>query len=391
MRLRVWGKRKEDSGGAASAAAGPARRGRKQAAAPRKGAATKAVTGTPISLAAGGAAPSASAPKPAATPASAAAVPAKGAAAAAKPVPSTVSPAPPTAPAAPASAAGTGQRVRRKRKVAPPAATPRQALVSLGEQIRAARRRARPTERVGWVLFRDDVRRGRIIDLAGLALLVALTVALATSTDYQVQSVSVVNSTALTATQAAQLTGVVGMNIFLVDPAQVAARLRRAPFIKDAQVETRLPGQVLIHVSERRPNVVWVLIDNTPYLISDDGVVISQATTLEGYVVVYDKDTVPGTLHLGDHLERQDVITVAQQLYMKLPGPSGLHISQMEYQVAGGVTVVTDTGRRVRFGDGTALDTKIRVVTALVQDMAAQHRDWHLIDVRAPDRVAVTP
>ncbi|HMA35694.1 MAG TPA: cell division protein FtsQ/DivIB, partial [Chloroflexia bacterium] len=156
-----------------------------------------------------------------------------------------------------------------------------------------------------------------------------------------------------------------------------------------ASVETALPGQVTIRVSERRPNVVWVLIDNTPYLISDDGIIVSQATTLQGYVVVYDRDTPPGTLHLGAPLERQDVIDVAQRLYMRLPGASGLRISQMDYQVAGGVTVVTDTGGRVRFGDGADLETKIRVTAALVKQLADEHTSWHLLDVRAPDRVSV--
>jgi len=279
----------------------------------------------------------------------------------------------------------------RRKKAAPPPPTARQALRALGDEIRASRARARATQRVGWGLFRDDVRRGRIIDLAGLALLVAVAVSIAGSPDYQVQQVTVVNAKAITSEQAARITGIIGTNIFMVDPAQVATRLRQSPFVKGATVETALPGQVIIRVDERRPNVVWVLADNTPYLISDDGVIVSQASTLQGYVVVYDRDTQPGKLRLGDPLERQDVIDVAQQLYMRLPSATGLHINRMEYQVAGGVTVVTDDGRRVRFGDGELLDSKIRVTTALVKNMADTNAPWHTLDVRAPDRVAVMP
>ena len=296
-------------------------------------------------------------------------------------------PALPAAEATPAPAAAP--RPRRRKAPPPPPPTARQALASLGEQIRAARRQARATQRGGWGLFRDDVRRGRILDLAGLALLVTLAVTVATSPDYQVQAVTVVNSKVISDAQAARLTGILGTNIFLVDPEQVAARLRQSPFIKDATVQTTMPGQVTIRVDERRPNVVWVLIDNTPYLISDDGIIVSQASTLQGYVVVYDQDTPPGTLHFGDKLERQDVIDVAQQLFMKLPDASGLRISQMDYQVAGGVTVVTDTGRRLRFGDGTDLDLKIRVASALVKDLTARNQPWHLLDARAPERVSI--
>jgi cell division septal protein FtsQ len=175
----------------------------------------------------------------------------------------------------------------------------------------------------------------------------------------------------------------------MVDPVVVAAKMRQSPFIKEAAVDTTLPGQVTIHVDERRPNVVWVLIDNTPYLISDDGVIISQAPTLQGYVVVYDQDTAPGALHFGDKLERQDVIDAAQGLYMRLPAATALHINRMEYRVAGGVTVVTDTGQRLRFGDGTQLDLKIRVAAALLRDLRDKQQPWRTLDVRSPERVSV--
>jgi cell division septal protein FtsQ len=299
-----------------------------------------------------------------------------------------------TAPGSPPPAAGVGPapapRRRKRRAAAPPPPTARQALLAFGEELRASRKRARANGRVGWGLFRDDVRRGRIIDIAVLGLLAALAIAIATSPDYQVQSVNVVNSKAISSEQAARMTGILGMNIFLVDPGAVAERLRQSPLIKSASVETRLPGQVTIRVDERKPNVVWVLVDNTPYLISDDGIIISEATTLQGYIVVYDLDTAPGTLKLGDPLERQDVIDVAQQLFAKLPQASGLRISRMEYQVAGGVTVVTDQGRRVRFGDGQALDLKVREASALVKDLAGRNEGWRVIDAQAPERLAVS-
>ena len=93
--------------------------------------------------------------------------------------------------------------------------------------------------------------------------------------------------------------GVTGLNIFLVDPQAVAARLSQSAFIKSVTVETALPNQVILHVEERRPSVVWVLKDNTPYLISEDGILMSQATTLDGYVVVYDQETRPGQPYFG--------------------------------------------------------------------------------------------
>ena len=41
---------------------------------------------------------------------------------------------------------------------------------------------------------------------------------------------NVVNSKAISGEQAARMTGILGTNIFLVDPAAVAERLRQSPF-----------------------------------------------------------------------------------------------------------------------------------------------------------------
>src|SRR5258708_3603309 len=191
-----------------------------------------------------------------------------------------------------------------KRGTAPPRAALHSASAQMGAQViglqEAIRRRPRPTKRVGWGLFQDDVRRGRLISLAGVA----------------------------------------GLNIFLVDPQAVAAHLSQSAFIKGVSVETALPNQVIIHVEERRPSVVWVLKDNTPYLISEDGILMSQATTLDGYVVVYDQESDPASFTIGMPLEHEDAVDTAQRLYMMLPPATGMHISMLEWQNAtGGITV----------------------------------------------------
>ena len=257
-------------------------------------------------------------------------------------------------------------------------------------QLRAALGRGRPTKRVGWGLFQDDVRRGRLLSLAGLAILVALGLSMATSPDYVVAGVTVRGTATLTAAEAARLAGVEGLNIFLVDPQAVAARLSQSAFIKNVSVETALPNQVIIHVEERRPRVVWVLKDRTPYLVSEDGILMSQATTLDGYVVVYDQETDPGALQVGNPLERDDAIDSAQRLTMGWPEALGLNMALIEWQnSAGGITVVTDTDQRLQFGDGAQLEEKLRVGVSLVADLRARNIAWSRLDLRAPDRPGV--
>jgi cell division septal protein FtsQ len=283
---------------------------------------------------------------------------------------------------------------RTNRKAPDRQAALHSASASVGAQVielrEAIRRRPRPTKRVGWGLFQDDVRRGRLISLAGLAILAALALNFATSPDFVVAAVSVQGTTTLSAAEANRLAGVTGLNIFLVDPQAVAARLSQSAFIKSVAVSTALPNQVIIHVEERRPSVVWVLKDNTPYLISEDGILLSQATTLDGYVVVYDQESDPAAFKIGMPLEHEDAVDTAQRLYMMLPPTTGLHISTLEWQNAtGGITVVTDTDQRLMFGDSKQVDTKIRIAAAMVADLKARNVAWSRLDLRAPERTAV--
>jgi cell division septal protein FtsQ len=293
---------------------------------------------------------------------------------------------------APQNAKGAARKPARRNPVLPRVSM-ESTTASVGAQmaeLRAAIRRPRPTKRVGWGLFQDDIRRGRLLSLAGLAILVALGLSMATSPDYVVAGVTVQGSSALSTADANRLAGVTGLNIFLVDPRAVAARLSQSAFIKNVAVETALPNQVIIHVEERRPRVVWVLKDNTPYLVSEDGILMSQATTLDGYVVVYDQETNPGALKLGDALERDDAVDTAQRLFMQWPHSTGLNIATLEWQNSnGGITVVTDTDQRLMFGDSQRLDDKLRVCAALVADLKARNVAWSRLDLRSVDRAGV--
>lgn len=282
---------------------------------------------------------------------------------------------------------------RRGQRNTPPRQALHSASASVGAQVaewRTALRRPRPTKRVGWGLFQDDVRRGRLISLAGLAVLAALALSIATSPDYIVAGVTVQGSPTLTAAEANRLAGVAGQHLFLVDPQAVAARLSQSAFIKSVSVETALPNRVILHVEERRPSVVWVLRDNTPYLVSEDGILMSQATTLDGYVAVYDQETDPASLKVGDPLEHADAVDTAQRLYMQFPGATGLNIGTLEWRgTTGGITVVTDTDQRIMFGDSTQLDTKIRIAGAMITDLKARNAPWTLIDLRSTERAGV--
>jgi cell division protein FtsQ len=257
---------------------------------------------------------------------------------------------------------------------------------------KSKRRHTSAANKQGWKLLGEDVRRGRFFALVGLAFIFAAAVSFATSPEYVVASVSVEGSKVLTADQANDIAGVQGQNIFQVDPAAVQARLaEKAALLKGVTVETRLPNQVIIRVQERRPAIVWVLGDGTPLLASDDHVVVGYATKLDGYVTVFDRGPSTDTLKMGAPMpvHKADAADTAQQIYLTFPAATGLQLRQLEWAPDNGITAITATGQRIEFGTGQALDKKIKIVQALVEQSQQRGQEWTTLDVRSTERPSI--
>jgi hypothetical protein len=259
----------------------------------------------------------------------------------------------------------------------------------------ASRGTTEAASKSGWRLFNEDVRRGRFFALVGLAFLTAAAVSFASSPEYIVQGVQVEGSKVLSVEQANAIAGVRGRNIFLVDPAQVQARLaEKAALLKGVRVETRLPNHVIIHVDERRPATVWVLGDGTPMLASDDHVVVGHATTLENYVTIFDRgpmDTITDALKIGQPLpvHKADASDTAQQIFLTLPAATGLQLRQLEWAPDNGITAITAAGQRIEFGTGEKLDRKIKLVQAAVWEYHNRGQAWSVLDVRSTERPSI--
>ncbi len=264
--------------------------------------------------------------------------------------------------------------------------------VMLSEESRNPRRHMASASKTGWRLFNEDVRRGRFFALVGLAFILAAAVSFATSPEYVVTTVLVQGSKVLSVDQANEIAGVQGQNIFLVDPSVVRARLaEKAALLKGVSVETRLPNQVIVHVQERRPAVVWVIGDGTPLLVSDDHVVVGNATTLNGFVTIFDRGPMSDSLKIGAPMpvNKADATDTAQQIYLTLPVATGLQLRQLEWAPDNGITAITAMGQRIEFGTGDQLDEKIKVVQAVVQQFSPSNRQWTILDVRSTERPSV--
>lgn len=253
-------------------------------------------------------------------------------------------------------------------------------------------RRGASASKQGWRLFSEDVRRGRFFALVGIAFLLVAAVSFATSPEYIVNTVSIEGSKVLSVEQANAIAGVQGQNIFSIDPAAVQQRLAdKAALLKGVVVDLELPNRVVIHVQERRPAVVWVIGDGTPLLASDDHVVVGNASTLDGFVTIFDRGPMTDSLKIGAPMpvHKADAADTAQQIFVALPAATGLQLRQLEWAPDNGITAITVAGQRIEFGTGEQLEDKIKIVQALVQQNYARNQRWSILDVRSIERPSI--
>jgi len=262
----------------------------------------------------------------------------------------------------------------------------------LPDDSRSSRRGGVAASKQGWKLFSEDVRQGRFFALVGLAFIIAGAISFGTSPEYTVSTVTVEGSKVLSVEQANEIAGVGGQNIFLIDSAAVQRRLaEKAALLKGVAVDLELPNRVIIRVQERRPAVVWVIGDGNPLLASDDLVVVGNATTLEGFVTIFDRGPITDSLTIGAPMpvHKADAADTAQQIYVALPQATGLQLRQLEWAPDNGITAITATGQRIEFGTGERLDEKIKIVQSVVREYYEHNRSWNILDVRSVERPSV--
>lgn len=219
--------------------------------------------------------------------------------------------------------------------------------------------------------------------LAGCLLVGAAVTAgwrVAQSPMFRVRNVEVIGVSALNATTVANSSGVLGRQLYEVDPGVAAASVEQLPLVKTARVEKVWPNRVVIALQERKPWGTWE-IGGVHYLIDGDGTVLDVLDTSSG-PIVQELDAAPG-LRPGEQVDA-DAVHLAQALLVDLPSSTLQQLSHFEYSDERGLGLITNTGLEVRLGDSQGLDYKLAVWQALNAKVGA--KNIHLLDLRSVDR-----
>jgi len=200
----------------------------------------------------------------------------------------------------------------------------------------------------------------RLPGLLALAFWVWLILWVSLSDAYYVPPVEVRGNEVVATEQLVAQAGVPsGYHVFFVNPFGVKARLLELPGIRDVSVECRLPGQVLITVSERTPVYNWQ-VGGQLFWVDDDGMLLAASGPLHEALTVAEHGET--ARQPGDRLDT-DVIQALEQLKQLLPD-----VQQYEYTPESGLSFHTAEGIKVFLGTND-LSHRVRGLRGLLQEV----------------------
>lgn len=230
--------------------------------------------------------------------------------------------------------------------------------------------------------------------VVGLGWLVWQRVSLAVSMDYfrinnfvvegnrRVPSAVIIESLGLTA----------GSSIFQVDLRALALQVGRNPWIKTVRVSRRLPATLQVYVSEREARAV--AIADRAYLISDDGLILQEASSVEMAILPLLRLYADHPLGTGERIDPARVERGARLWQRFHHGALGADVQAREIQLKGDGSyhVVLGPGLpSLYFGEGDDVQRQLDRLARVLEVRRAPLRALEYADLRFADKVIVKP
>lgn len=222
--------------------------------------------------------------------------------------------------------------------------------------------------------------QARGVKLTGLTILVVLIwtlYTLFTSPSFFIYGAEIRGNVALSAREIYIASGIDSQSAFWLNPVKVAARIESMPNIKSASVSVRLPAQVVIKVTERRPQLLWQSGEKV-WWIDEEGTVVPPKAEVEDMLRIIDDDRQP--LEVGYQIEA-NIIKGAQTLRIIAPD-----VRVIRHTRAQGLIVATPEGWPVYLGGGSDMKAKLVVLSTLLPSLREEEMPPTYIDLRDPLR-----
>ena len=222
--------------------------------------------------------------------------------------------------------------------------------------------------------------------LAALVLSIACTGALIyllTANALTVQTLTIVGTTATNREEIAAGVGVMGNNIFTVEPQAAAERLAALPTVREATVWPELPDRLVVRITERQPVLIWQS-GSSRFQVDERGVVMALNPPAERSqnlpnVTVRDLEA-PA---VGGQIDAA-IVTKLTLLLRRAP-EYGLPVAALDYSPQSGIVLHVDKERTILFGEGARLDEQLAVAAAV----AGSESNWTVLNVTDTDRLFI--
>jgi hypothetical protein len=180
-------------------------------------------------------------------------------------------------------------------------------------------------------------------------------------------------------------------SIFEIDLRDLSARILRNPWIKTASVNRRLPGTLLIRVSERRP--LAIVVTDRGYLVGEDGVVLKEARPEGTSRLPLLGLTVDQPLQAGGRIDfprLEQGTRLWQQFHAHNFGP-GVRASEVRRERDGSYIVFLGQNMPyLRFREET-MRVQLDRLTSVLRVRGIGLPELEYADLRFPDKVIVKP
>ncbi len=190
---------------------------------------------------------------------------------------------------------------------------------------------------------------------------------------FYVYSVQVTGNRLLSEGEIFEQSGIAGHNIFGVRPQQVSAALMADPYVKSARVQVGLPNRVRITIVEREPRLAWD-VNGTVVWADGEGVILPPREGNGELVTLVDP---AGEAALDEGRLRPEVVASALEIHRLLPELKTFRYARnlgLHFQLPGGTVCY--------MGEKGDMATKVALLTALRQNLAARRVQPQLIDLR---------
>ncbi|MEY3990501.1 MAG: hypothetical protein RI985_1582 [Chloroflexota bacterium] len=213
--------------------------------------------------------------------------------------------------------------------------------------------------------IRDFVLSGRLLSVMLLVVVLYFTVTMMWSKAYFVRNIIVEGATTMSTQRVSEIANVIDVPIWQVDGEAIATRLQTNPYVISASVYVQLPDTVRVVLREQQSEIRWK--SGEWYLIvNPEGQVlgIDTSVVLTDTLVIHDEGNT--SLVAGDMID-SDVLSLARDVYLRLPADAGIVVSQINWHDQRGMSVRTATNQLVLIGMRDRLDEKIALLTTLQQ------------------------